>query len=70
MEQTYYLDCLLSIILKMSAQIGYNVSRLISILSIAKYERTDHFEKYKDVKNRDVCWNTKFKPCKCKTFYR
>lgn len=31
-EEIYYLDCLLSVLLKLDVQIGYNISRLTSIL--------------------------------------
>ncbi|EEK62044.1 Hypothetical protein ACI5QN_02307 [Bacillus cereus] len=41
MEQMYYLDCLLTVILK-------------------KYESVNHFEKYKGIKNKDMCGNTKY----------
>ena len=40
-EQMYYLDCLLTVILK-------------------KYESVNHFEKYKGIKNKDMCGNTKY----------
>lgn len=70
MEQNYYLDCLLNVILKTGTQIGYIVPNLISILCITKDEGTDFFEKYKNAKNRDVCWHTKFKSYKYNTLYR
>jgi hypothetical protein len=69
-EQIYYLNCLWSVIQKLSAQTWYIESGLTSILRSAKHERTNYLKKYKDVKNRDVCWSIKFKSCKWKTFYR
>lgn len=42
---------------------GTNVLLRLSIkCNPRKYESTDHFEKYKGIKNRDVCGNTK---CQC-----
>ena len=70
MEQNHYSNCLLSVLLKTGTQIRYIVSNLISIFCITKDERNGYFEKYEGDKNRNVCWNTKFKSCKCKTIYR